>query len=88
MTVLYRLGFTCSLLGGLLVSCQKEESAKKSDDSSEQWRVEEWKEVSEGLESRLLAEQKEAEGSRFTKIEGGEIGVDFANLLKRENIKN
>ncbi|MDB9925507.1 CRTAC1 family protein, partial [bacterium] len=76
-------------LGALvLISCQEKDSPSPEHISTDLWEIGSWKAVSEGLEARAFI-RNESEGvGRFTKIDGSEIGMDFQNFLKRENIKN
>lgn len=71
-----------------MASCQEKDSPTTEHTPADLWEIGSWESVSKGLEARALVRGDGEEAVRFTKIEGSEIGIDFQNLLKRENIKN
>ncbi len=76
------------VLTALVVSCRPNSQETTSTELREQWLAGEWDEVANGLEKQMLTKQSRGGEFRYTKITGKEIGMEFQNLLKRENIKN
>lgn len=71
----------------VLTSCRSEDEGSVSKSRS-QWSAEKWEQIVEGVEGRSFAKRSVGNRTRYTKIEGAQIGMEFQNLLLRKNIKN
>lgn len=75
-------------LGGCSEEEAKSRNPSSDDDSPVSWVSPEWKEIAANLESAPLSVREQGIGLLFKKRDGATLGLDFQNLLKRENIKN